>query len=93
MTARAARMLAALEDGCQTREQIFAHQGRFSLLNNGAAELRAAGIDVVCEIVDGDYVYRLSDGCLPNASPGEPRAPITEPVHADEDGQLVLVAA
>lgn len=59
MTARAARLLAALEAGCETREQIFQHQGRFSLLNNGAAELRAAGIDVECVLEDGDYHYRL----------------------------------
>ena len=62
MTARARRLLAALEDGCETRDQIFAHQGRFSLLNNSAAELRAAGIDVVCTLgEDGEYRYRLAD--------------------------------
>lgn len=61
MTARAARMLSALEDGCSTREQIFAHQGRFSLLNNCAAELRAAGVPVVCELTDGEYRYSLLD--------------------------------
>lgn len=59
MTRRAARLLAALEDGCSTRDQIFAHQGRFSLLNNAAAELRAADVDVECVLVDGDYHYRL----------------------------------
>jgi len=61
-------MLAALEDGCETREQIFAHQGSFSLLNNGAAELRAAGIPVDCMLVDGVYRYRLLD--QPDAANG-----------------------
>jgi len=62
VTRRAARMLAALEDGCTTRPQIFAHQGRFALLNNAAAELRAAGIHVDCSVVDGEYHYTLLDG-------------------------------
>ena len=62
MTRRAARMLAALEDGCTTRPQIFAHQGRFALLNNAAAELRAAGIHVGCTLADGEYHYTLLDG-------------------------------
>jgi len=62
VTRRAARMLAALEDGCTTRPQIFAHQGRFALLNNAAAELRAAGIHVDCTLKDGEYHYTLLDG-------------------------------
>lgn len=88
MTARARRMLAALEDGCATRDQIFAHQGRFSLLNNAAAELRAAGVPVDCELVDGDYRYHLlDDGRTPQPVriPAPPPAPIVE-----QDGQLVL---
>lgn len=90
MTARARRLLAALEDGCTTRHQIFAHQGRFSLhLNNGAAELRAAGIPVACGIVDGEYSYwLLSDGL---ASPSPPVA--EQPIVAEESGQLAMVAA
>ena len=55
-------MLAALESGCETRNEIFDHQGGFSLLNNGAAELRAAGIHVDCTLVDGEYHYTLLDG-------------------------------
>lgn len=60
VTRRAARMLAALEDGCTTRAQLYAHVGSYFLCNNGAAELRAAGIDVVCVSVDGDYWYVLA---------------------------------
>lgn len=72
MKRRARMLLDALEDGCATRDQIFAHQGRFSLLNNAAAELRAAGIPVGCGIVDGEYSYwLLSDGlaCSPSLPP------------------------
>ena len=54
-------MLAALEAGSETRNEIFDHQGGFSLLNNGAAELRAAGIHVDCTLEDGEYHYRLLD--------------------------------
>ena len=95
MTRRAARMLAALEDGCETRDEIFAHQGRFSLLNNAAAELRAAGVDVVCELVDGDYRYwllsegRRDNGAVRTVPPGITVAPLAE----EPDGQLTLVAA
>lgn len=82
MTARARRLLAALEDGCSTRDQIFAHQGRFSLLNNSAAELRAAGIDVVCKLEDdGEYHYRLVDGALS----GPARVATTLPVNTPRD--------
>lgn len=63
MTARARRLLAALEDGCESRDEIFAHQGRFSLLNNAAAELRAAGVAVECVLVDGVYRYLLDGRC------------------------------
>lgn len=80
-------LLVALEAGCETRAQIFEHQGRFTLLNNAAAELRAAGVDVECEFVDGDYRYRLlsDDGRLP-----APRrqAPLPAPVIAEQSGQL-----
>jgi len=62
VTRRAARMLAALEAGSETRNEIFDHQGGFSLLNNGAAELRAAGIHVDCTLEDGEYHYTLLDG-------------------------------
>lgn len=85
MTARAARMLAALEDGCQTRNEIFSHQGRFSLLNNCAAELRAAGVSVACEVVDGEYRYTLLDGGRAQGHVTPPPAPAVE-----HDGQLVL---
>lgn len=92
MKARARRLLAALEDGCQTRSEIFSHQGRFSLLNNAAAELRDAGISVDCRIVDGDYTYSLGEGtAVPpaggTASPPEQAAPLAE------NTQLALVAA
>lgn len=71
MTARARRLLAALEAGCSSRDEIFAHQGRFSLLNNAAAELRAAGVPVECVVVDGDYRYLLDErhGINPPSSP------------------------
>ena len=91
MTRRAARMLAALEDGCQTRAEIFAHQGRFSLLNNGAAELRAAGITVECLLVDGEYVYLLAP--VIRRPEGAPRAG-GEGLHVvEESGQLAFGVA
>jgi hypothetical protein len=40
-------MLAALEDGCATRQEIHAHAGVFFLTNNAASDLRRAGVDVV----------------------------------------------
>lgn len=92
MTRRARMLLDALEDGCETRAEIFQHQGSFSLLNNSAAELRAAGIGVVCELVDGDYHYRLLDqghddyGAV--FSPDAAVALIEEP----GTGQLAMVA-
>lgn len=69
MTRRALMLLDALEDGRETRGEIFAHQGRFSLLNNAAAELRAAGIPVSCDVIDSEYHYRLLDerGTVPPA--------------------------
>jgi hypothetical protein len=72
VTRRAALLLAALEAGCTSREDIFAHQGRFSLLNNGASELRAAGFPVACEFVDGDYHYILLDEPRHDDGPGNP---------------------
>lgn len=61
MTARARRMLDALEDGCRTRDQLYAHAGRFFLTNNAAAELRAAGIPVTYLRVGGQDTYTLLD--------------------------------
>lgn len=77
-------LLDALEDGCETRGQIFAHQGRFSLLNNAAAELRAAGIPVECWFAGGEHRYRLLD---------ERRDYEPVPLVEEPDGQLALVAA
>jgi len=87
MTRRASRLLDALEDGCQTRAQIFAHQGRFSLLNNAAAELRSAGVGVTCELVDGDYVYTLLDGREGLTA----SAPV--PLVEEDSGQLAIGVA
>lgn len=78
MTARARRMLDALEDGCSTREQCYAHAGSFFLTNNAAAELRAAGIGVTYLRVDGHDTYLLDDGR------SLPLAPIIE----QESGQI-----
>ncbi len=80
-------LLDALEDGCRTRDEIFAHQGRFSLLNNAAAELRVCGIDVSCELVAGDYVYTL----LGEGEGLTATAPV--PLVEETSGQLALVAA
>lgn len=104
MTARARHLLAALKDGCSTRNQIFAHQGRFSLLNNGAAELRAAVISVACELKDGDYVYSLADGALSGPTCVATTPPVDPPATANtgwpaertveqEDEQLSMVVA
>ena len=84
-------MLAALEDGCRTRSETFAHQGRFSLLNNGAAELRAAGVPVDCVLVDGDYVYLLSDGGRSN-TPHDAISPAPS-IAEQDDGQLAWEVA
>jgi hypothetical protein len=89
MTSRARRLLDALEDGCITRPQIFAHQGRFSLLNNAAAELRAAGVPVACELVDGDYLYWLLDGGRDTPGGSLP-PPHVAPTVEQPDGQLVI---
>ena len=93
MTRRAARMLAALEAGCRTRNEIFDHQDRFSLLNNGAAELRAAGIEVVCELVAGDYVYRLLDQGHEANGAGDPPPSDVSLIEETDTGQMALVAA
>ena len=65
MTRRAALLLDALADGPLSRRRIFDHTG-FMMVNNAAAELRASGYDVSCELVRGEYVYavegRLNDG-------------------------------
>ena len=82
MTARARRMLDALEDGCQTRHELWAHAGRFYLTNNAAADLRRAGIGVTFvrgETSDDDrYVLdeeRVSpDSHSPVSSPTRGRA-------------------
>ena len=105
MTARARRLLAALEDGCSTRDEIFSHQGRFSLLNNAAAELRAVGVDVVCKLEDdGEYHYRLVDGALSGSARVAPTLPVgtsrdckyerpAESTVEHEDGQLAFEVA
>lgn len=91
MTRRAARMLAALEDGCVTRSEIFAHQGRFSLLNNAAAELRAAGVTVDCVLVEGEYHYLLGQGGVSNGTPVPP--PRASAVLVEEtSGQIAWAA-
>lgn len=92
MTSRARLMLDALEDGCETREQIFRHQRRFSLLNNASSELRAAGIEVVCEVEDGEYHYRLlNDGHVSHPGDAVPSPDTTDaPVVEQPDGQLVI---
>ena len=109
MKARARCLLAALEDGCETRAEIFAHQGRFSLLNNAAAELRAAGIPVVCSLEDdGEYHYRLADdGVLseppvraastfpvdPQAAANTVGGSLNASVTGEPGGQMTLAAA
>jgi len=89
VTRRAARMLAALEDGCTTRPQIFAHQGRFALLNNAAAELRAAGIHVDCTLEDGEYHYTILGGRGSDNGAAEP-PPAAAAAAEETTGQLVL---
>lgn len=87
MTRRARRLLDAIEAGCETRKQIFDHQDGFSLLNNAAAELRAAGIDVECEYSGGDYRYRLlrDDGRIPTPIAS---GVLPAPVISEQSGQL-----
>ena len=87
MTRRAARMLAALEDGCETREQIFAHAGRFMLCNNAASELRRAGIEVVWRH-DTD-TYHLLDEPGHDDGAGNPPLSFPEAGLVEQDGQLV----
>lgn len=80
MTKRARLMVAALESGPKTRPELYAFAGKFYLTNNSAAEARAAGYDVACELVDGEYTYRLlgerhdETGALPVVSLAEPPA-------------------
>lgn len=79
-------LLDALEAGCVTRKQIFDHQGCFALLNNAAAELRAAGIPVGHSYEDKQHCYRLlSDDGRPSTVP-QPSLPA--PVIAEQSGQL-----
>ena len=68
MTRRAARMLAALEDGCETREEIFAHAGGFFLCNNAASDLRRAGVQVVWDR-DTDTYHLLDEPDRPSYPP------------------------
>jgi hypothetical protein len=70
VTARAARMLAALADGPKTRADLFRHAGAFYLTNNAAAELRDAGYAVDHELVDGEHVYTLLVGGGGDVQPG-----------------------
>lgn len=95
MTARARRMLNALEDGngAATRHELWQHAGRFYLTNNAAAELRRAGIDVDYDR-DSD-TYRLLDqrhGLTTSPPEGQAHASGTPPVPLIEqtDGQIAL---
>lgn len=88
MTRRAALMLAALEDGCSTRSELWAHAGRFYLTNNAASDLRKAGVDVAWDRAKDSYSLVLSEGVASPAQRSDP--PPSAPFAEDEAGQLVF---
>lgn len=91
MTSRARKMLDALEAGCGTRVELWSHAGGFYLTNNGAADLRKAGVGVT--FVRGNtsaedrYVLNDAGGAASPLSPEPMPACIVE-----HDGQMALVA-
>lgn len=89
MTRRARMLLDALEDGCATRHEIWAHAGRFFLTNNAASDLRRAGVDVVWDRESDSYSL-LDDG-RPAYGAGTSPFPVA-PIIEERDEQLSLVA-
>lgn len=103
MTARARRLLAALEDGPRTRAEIFDLTG-YMLSNNSASELRREGFTVVCSRRGREYVYEIVDGALSGAVRVAPTLPVAccataktsgpaESTVEHEDGQLAFAVA